>query len=235
MKPIVGIFAEIDATRALSVAYDYAHAIEIAGGIPMVLPYIEDADTIRDVVSICDGFLFSGGEDICPSTYGCEKGEKCGEIQEHRDRLELSLFPEILRANKPILGICRGLQFINVALGGTLYQDIPSELDTDIEHSQSEDRYCFSHSANVVADTPLALLAKRERIRINSFHHQSIKALGRGLVAMAHSDDGVVEAIYSTDAPYIRGYQWHPERLIAKDDVSKAIFNDFICFLQWTK
>lgn len=228
MKPIVGILAEIDGSRALCLAYDYARAIETAGGTPIVLPYIAEPDTVQDLVSLCDGFLFSGGEDVDPRQYGCMKSEKCGEIQEHRDRLELSIFPEIIKADKPILGICRGVQLINVALGGTLYQDLPSELDSDIEHSQTEDRYSFSHSANVVADTPLALLADRECIRINSFHHQSIKTFGRGLAPMAHADDGVVEAVYSREASYIRGYQWHPERLIASDDVSRSIFMDFL-------
>ena len=126
------------------------------------------------------------------------------------------------------MGICRGAQLINVALGGSLYQDIPSEISTDISHRQKESGEISTHEIRILSDTPLMELIGEEKIAVNSFHHQSIKALGEGLEVMAFAEDGIVEAVYFNGENYLIGYQWHPEKLRDTDQYKKLLFNDFI-------
>lgn len=228
MRPIIGMLVSIDDGRKASALGDYAHAIEESGGLPLVLPFVENEATVTEFVALCDGFLFTGGVDVAPSHYGEEKSKFCGEIQHHRDELELCVLKHILKTDKPILGICRGAQVINVALGGTLYQDLPSEFPSDIAHRQTNGTYDFSHEVQITPGTPLRALFDCERTPANSFHHQALKALGRGLAPMAYADDGVIEAVYDTDRRYLRAYQWHPERLFCSDAHNRLIFEDFI-------
>ena len=227
-KPVIGILAEVDGELLTKVKNTYIKAIEAAGGIPLVFPYVENGDTLELMISACDGIFFTGGADISPKRYGEEIKPACGEIQKNRDALEFEAFGKAFALKKPILAICRGAQLVNVALGGTLYQDIPSELATDISHRQSASELEFSHSVNINKNTPLAALLGAERIQANSFHHQALKRLGEGLCVMATADDGVVEAVYYSGAQYIRAYQWHPERLCQKDAYNRKIFDDFI-------
>ena len=228
MKIIIGFLAPIDDDRILTLQHTYVSAIENAGGVPIILPYSENENTLESYVDMCDGFCFTGGVDIDPVHYGEPISDGCGKIQHYRDSLELKIFDLILKKKKPILGICRGSQVINVALGGTLYQDIPSEIKTNIQHRQSEAKDMHSHWINVYTGTPYYELVGKERILANSFHHQSVKALGKGLKVMATADDGVIEAFYYDGDSYIRAYQWHPERLCHKDENHRCIFNDFI-------
>ena len=161
MKPIIGILAEVDDEFACKVQNSYISAIEKSGGIPILLPYVESNKTIKDFVQICDGFLFTGGADIAPQRYGENCKDTCGTIQCNRDKLEFNVLQEVLKTSKPILAICRGAQLVNVALGGTLYQDIPIELCTSISHRQSEPKFSPSHQVNVFANTPLSFLIKK--------------------------------------------------------------------------
>ena len=227
-RPIVGVLAEVDAEKRCSVMQAYLAAIESSGGAPFLLPYSEEEGTLQALLSFCDGVLFTGGADISPSLYGEETREACGEIYPYRDRLEMRAFSLVMEKNLPILAICRGAQLVNAALGGTLYQDIPTEYETAIGHRQSEPRYAHSHEVHVLAGTPYHRLIRAERIRANSFHHQAIKTLGRGLSVMAKADDGIVEAVYLEGDRYLRAYQWHPERLCGHDPNHRAIFDDFI-------
>lgn len=228
MRPVIGALAEIYDDLQTRMNATYASAIEHSGGMPLVLPYVEDDGVIEDFVALCDGFLFTGGADVDPACYGEERTPACGESQPNRDALELRVFKSAFRTQKPILGICRGTQLINVALGGTLYQDLPSERPGDVAHRQTEPKNDFSHSVNLLADTPLHRLVGGERMRANSFHHQAIKKLGAGLAVMATADDGVIEAVYLEGEHYLRAYQWHPERLCEEDAPSKLLFDDFI-------
>ena len=227
MKPIIAIIAGVDDEIVSQAQPLYISAIERAGGIPIVMPYVWQRETADQIVSLCDGFLFAGGPDVHPKRYGEEIKEACGVIRERRDELELMAFEEIYKTKKPILAICRGSQVVNVALGGTLYQDIPTEIKTDISHRQTEPKSSHSHDVNVTEGTPLHALVGKSRMGANSFHHQCIKALGKGLEVMATADDGIIEAIYSTEQ-YIMAYQWHPERLVDISEDNKAIFDDFI-------
>lgn len=227
MIPKIGLIANIDKDLKLNMYGDYGQAIEISGGLPLVLPFIEDEELIDAFIDACDGFLFTGGADIEPNRYGETQKHTCGEIEFARDKLEVSVIGKALLSNKPIFAICRGLQMINVVMGGTLYQDIPTEFETDISHRQAEDKYEPSHPIFVVKDTPLFRLVNKEVMVGNSFHHQGIKHLAIGLKIMARAKDGMIEAVYAPDKTYLRAYQWHPERL-CKDADNKTMFDEFI-------
>ena len=199
----------------------------MSGARAVIVPYASECETAR-IIRECDGFLFTGGADVDPSRYGCEKLPECGTLEPRRDELEFFAIKEIIKTGKPILGICRGMQLINAALGGTLCQDIPSSIITSVPHRQTEEAFSPSHSACVVPDTPLFALIEKENITANSFHHQCVSTLAPTLAPMAYATDGIIEAVYSPSARYIRAYQWHPERLFATDADNRAIFSDFV-------
>ena len=226
--PIIAILSQVDDEKNIKLAAPYVEAVESCGGLPIIFPFTECEKTIDSLIELCDGFLFSGGADIEPELYGEKKSEFCESVQIYRDKLELAVFRKVFASGKPIMGICRGAQLINVALGGTLYQDIPTEYKTSVAHRQTEAKDMPSHSVLVKSATPLAELAGGERMLANSFHHQALKRLGEGIEVMAESDDGIVEAVYRKDYPYLRAYQWHPERLFLIDTENKMLFEDFI-------
>lgn len=227
MTPKIGLIANIEKDLRVNMHGAYGLSIEKSGGLPLVLPYIESEEIIDAFVDSCDGFLFTGGADVEPEYYGEEKKITCGITQPFRDKLELNVFKKAYESDKPILAICRGAQLVNVALGGTLYQDIPTEYETDILHVQTEDKLIPSHPILVEKDTPLFHLVGKEIMTGNSFHHQAIKTLADGLKVMAKSHDGMIEGVYAPDKKYLRAYQWHPERLYSFDD-NKILFDDFI-------
>ena len=227
-KPIAGILSSVDGERKTELYHSYVSAVERSGGVPLILPYTENEDTLDQFVRICDGFLFSGGGDVDPALYGEPVRAGCGKIQRYRDEMELRIFHKARLAGKPILGICRGIQLINVALGGTLYQDIPSELNTGILHRQTEPKERPSHKIRVRKGTPLYDLIGGEFVAGNSFHHQAIKTLGKGLEIMATAEDGVTEAVFLPGKPYLRAYQWHPERLLDFNQQNRDLFLDWI-------
>ena len=228
MRPIIGITPEIAEDGKISLNYAYTHAIEQAGGIPLVLPCTKDETLLDELVALCHGFCFSGGEDIEPARYGEEKLPQCGAQALRRDAFDFRLFEKALATGKPILGICRGGQLINVALGGTLWQDLPSQQPSELRHVQKEGAFEHSHSVSILPDTPLADILGKERLTINSFHHQAAHKLGEGLRIMAHADDGVVEAMYLPGHPFLWALQWHPERLCNIDADARALFRSFL-------
>lgn len=228
MKPIIAILANVDDSKDLSLAYTYIHAIESSGGLPLVIPYTEDECRVESYLALCDGLMLTGGDDICPSYYGMKESPNIGKLQPFRDKLELAFFAKAKKLDKPMLAICRGAQLVNVALGGSLIQDIPTELDTDIMHKQTEGKFEYSHEVIIERGSPLYMLFGKERIRANSFHHQAIARLGEGLIPMAYAQDGIIEAAYMPKLRYVRIYQWHPERLLDKDKYNRSIFSDFI-------
>lgn len=227
--PIICLTPSVSDELDTTVNSTYVHALVSAGALPYPLPLLGDDALLQRVVDMCDGFVFSGGGDVNPHRYGEEIKPTCGSITEARDDLELRLFAMAHAAGKPMIGICRGAQVLNVALGGTLHQDIPSEIETSIAHRQSEPKFAMSHEVRVLPDTPLYTLTDgHDRLRVNSFHHQSVKALAPGLVPMAYADDGVLEAAYLDDTHYLSIYQWHPERLVDACPYNRAIFDEFI-------
>ena len=228
MNPIIGIIAETDNELTTKLWITYVHAVEACGGTPVILPYSAKSETLNEYVRLCDGFMFTGGADIAPDRYGEEKSALCGEVQPYRDEHEFKMLEKALSTGKPILAICRGAQLVNVAFGGTLYQDLPSERPSDVLHKQRQAKMLPSHNVSIVKNTPLYKLAGLEQMTANSFHHQAIKTLGKELFVMATAPDGIIEAAYLDGAQYLRAYQWHPERLVDTDEKNKEIFVDFI-------
>ena len=227
MKPIIGVVSSINSDLVSEIQRNYLACIEKAGGMPIVIPYTNDEDCLDYLLNMCDGIMLTGGADVSPELYNEVKREVCQQGCRARDEFELLIFEKALYSFKPVLAICRGCHLVNVALGGTLYQDIPSEYPNPICHKQ-EDMFSFSHEIDVYEGTPLFELLNQGRIKTNSFHHQCIKDLGRLLEVMAVTDDGIIEAFYMPSYRYLRGYQWHPERLFQNDENNFKIFEDFI-------
>ena len=228
MKPIIAMLVEIDNEKAAKMKVSYASAIEKSGGVPLIVPYLDDGESLDKIVSLCDGFCFTGGADVSPERYGEAASEKLGAVMPWRDKLEFSFMARALASGKPILSICRGMQLLNAALGGSLYQDIPSEIETEIGHRQKDASDIPTHEVKVIAGGALHTLTGCDNISVNSFHHQAIKTLGRGLTVTATAEDGIIEAVSGTGKQYIRAYQWHPERLYFSNRYGKAVFDDFI-------
>ena len=228
MKPIIGVIGAVLSDDRSIVLNNYIRSIERAGAMPIVLPVTESAEHAMRFAAMCDGFLFTGGVDIDPARYGEEKEAVCGEVCHARDQFEFFVFPYLFATNKPILGICRGCQLLNVALGGTLYQDIPSMIKSDLIHRQGEPHFKPSHDVYLIEGTPLYDLMGSTCIPVNSFHHQCAKVLGKELICMARADDGVTEAFYHPTHRFLWGIQWHPERSVECDENSKKIFGVFV-------
>ena len=226
--PIVGMLSEIDGARTASVKHQYGYAVEQAGGLPLLLPFVQEDAAIERFVQLCDGFLFTGGADIHPQRYGEEKQDVCGEVQLYRDELEFKVLKKALQSGKPIFAICRGMQLVNVAFGGTLYQDLPDAMKINISHKQSQDLTTDTHEIQVYENTPLHTIIQKTSMCINSLHHQGVKRLGEGLKVMAMASDGAIEAIYAPEYAYLRAYQWHPEWLFDACQDNRLIFQDFI-------
>jgi putative glutamine amidotransferase len=206
----------------------YMRGLEEAGAVPVILPLTVSETALKRTADLCAGFLFTGGHDVNPALYKQKKTDRCGEICEERDRMEAYIFREaVLKQNKPALGICRGIQFFNALLGGTLYQDIPTELPGAITHVKGPPYDVPAHSVRILPESPLYALFGKERIEVNSYHHQGINRIAEGLEVMALADDGLVEAVYMPDRFYAWAVQWHPEFSL-NDEVSKKIFASFV-------
>ncbi len=185
--------------------------------LPVMLPIVTDTALIRQYAHLFDGFIFTGGGDIDPALYGEEKEKACENVHRLRDDFEITLFQEVMALGKPILGICRGIQVMNVALGGTLWQDI------DVKSHALPQSAVPSHT--VKPGGKLRQLLGQDSIVTNSYHHQSVKVLGKGLTAVAHSTDGHIEAVWSEDYPFLCGVQWHPE--MERDECGVRIIQSF--------
>ena len=207
----------------------YVRAVTLAGGIPVILPSGEDADLMRTMADLMDGILLSGGGDLDPNLYGKRPTAKLGEVSPRRDAAELALAEYVLNhTDKPVLGICRGIQVMNVALGGTLHIDLPSE--GKLEHSLTMfPRNVTTHAVQVEENTALSrVLGSGGEHLVNSFHHQAVDVLGEGLMDSARSaGDGVIEAVEIPGFRFVIGVQWHPEELVNNDD-AKALFRRFV-------
>ncbi len=230
MKPIIGINCDYEGEgkRPYSFTYrDYSEAIIKAGGIPLLLPLVKDEDNIEFLVDKIDGLLFTGGNDIHPHRYGEKMHKKTVCVHPDKDICDFVLLHAGLQKKKPMLAICYGAQLVNVALGGALIQDIPSEYSTAIIHKDSKNNN-YTHSVKIKKDSCLYNIMGRDYIETNSAHHQAIKTLGKGLRDVAHTEDGIIEAIERKDYPFLLGVQWHPERLI-DNPCHASLFNALIC------
>ncbi len=226
-KPTIGISLGVNPNKN-TVNNDYVNSVIKAGGIPYLIPVTEEMETLKQIVSQLDGILFTGGEDIQPKFYSEEKHPKLEELNPLRDNYDFLLFKLAKDRNIPILGICRGLQLINVAMGGTLYQDIPSQKPSDVQHRQNGDGKEPIHSVTVLPNSKAYEIVKRANIKVNSFHHQGIKQLAPGLKITGKAPDGMPEIIESYPLYPILGVQFHPEIFTGNGDTLMLKFFKFL-------
>jgi putative glutamine amidotransferase len=219
----------------LYVEQSMSHWVGSGGALTYLVPTVpESGASITDLVTDLDGLVLQGGADVCPRTYGEEPMRPEWEGDEVRDRYEIELIHRFREAGKPVLGICRGAQIVNVAFGGTLYQDISTQVDTELEHRDWEPYDENRHDVELVEGTRLAdLFPGLRTATINSVHHQSVRDVGDDLVVEARSmTDGVVEALRldDRDGSYVAAVQWHPEWVEHRDDLlsSEPILRDFL-------
>lgn len=198
------------------------------GGTPLMLPLTDDDNIIGQFAGLCDGFLFTGGQDVNPKLYNEASLPECGESCDIRDSMERKLLMSALEQDKAVLGICRGIQFINVILGGTLYQDLQVQKHSELEHHQTPPYDKPVHQVNVVKNTPLSDILLSDKISVNSYHHQAIKELADPLNLMAYAADGVIEAVYMPDRKFVWAVQWHPEFSYHVDENSRKILKEFV-------
>lgn len=220
MKPIIGItvYNEIRLRKIYSaINNDYITSVQKAGGIPVLIPINNNIENIKVYSDKIDGIIFTGGEDISPLNYNENPLRQVQCISDERDEFELQLFNEVYKKHIPILGICRGLQLINVALGGNLYQDINFQIPDSYGHAPKHTlRYNLYHSVDIQENSKLFDIFKTKDLKVNSFHHQAIKDLGIDLKVTAVSSDGIVESIESLKENFLVAVQWHPENLVER-------------------
>lgn len=220
-KPIIGISPNYSyETKEYSLNEDYVLAIEKAGGCPIVLlPH-------QPLPDFLDGLLLTGGGDIDPLLFGEEPLHQSGEINPLRDAYEMRICQEALDLNLPLLGICRGMQIMNIVTGGGIYQDIGVQTGTTLKHIQQAPRTYGTHSIFIEDNTVLSALWENKRTIVNTLHHQSCSTLGEGFLASAKSADGLIEAIEHTKKRFAVGVQWHPEAM--KTEEMGLLFNAFL-------
>ena len=207
----------------------YMKAIEDAGGIPVVLPLLSNKDAWRQVVAHVHGLLITGsGSDLAPELYGERQRHKFARMSRERATMELGIAKAAYRADVPMLGICGGMQSINVALGGTLYQDIPAQLKTSIDHLPAYSATKITHAIQIAPGSLLRRIAGKARMDVNSSHHQSVKKVASNLAQTAVAPDGVIEAIEAPDRAFILGVQWHPEFLYDRDPIQRRLFQALV-------
>ena len=226
-RPIIGILPLWDIDRnSLWMLSEYLEAIRLSGGTPIVLTFDMERPEIERVVAMCDGLLFTGGQDVHPSVYGAS--DTTGKLTPcpQRDALEKQVLEVALKADKAIFGICRGLQLINAFLGGTLYQDLPTEHPSSICHKQDKPYDRPAHTVSLTG--ALARLLQKDSLSVNSLHHQAVRDLAPGLEPAATSPDGLTEAFVMPGAHFLWAVQWHPEYLFQADADSRALFRNFV-------
>jgi len=230
LQAIDGIPAALPASVVMN--QRYYEAVAAAGAAPVLIPLLDDIDALRATYEACAGIMIPGGVDMDPGTYGEAPHERLGRVDPARDRVELQLTRWAIEDRKPLLGLCRGLQVINVAAGGTLYQDLDAQLDGAIRHDYFPtfgfDRDYVSHDVAVAPASRLRSLVEIDQLPVNSMHHQGVKRLGAGLVACAHAADGLIEAVESVNGHWMVGVQWHPEVFEADDPHTRELFRGFV-------
>lgn len=235
MKPIIGIpvhlmYVGSNPFGGKEIAYcneEFTQAVYKSGGIPLLLPFVSSKDDILTQLILCDGILLPGGDDINPLLYGEEPSKDLGDVCARIDQYELTLTSLALSSNKPILGICRGCQLLNIALGGNVYQDIGEYPNFHLKHAQKARRFEATHTITTVPDSILHSLLG-DSVAVNSFHHQVINTLGEGLLATARTKDGIIEGIELPSKPFTIGVQWHPEIMLNDSDSMLPLFKRFI-------
>lgn len=238
MKPLIGIVAYSQIYEKYGWDYDVSYSmnsvgVERAGGLPILIPSRLSDESLRDLFDRVDGVLFPGGGDVHPENYNTALSEKSWWVDQVRDRAELAMAKWSVEADKPIFGICRGIQLVNVALGGSLYQDVPTERKSDVYHNQplAPSRSALAHPVQIAEESKLASILGEPQVMVNSYHHQGIKDLAPRLEVVATAADGLVEAVEVQDHHFGLAVQWHPEDLL-DDDRMQHLFNAFVAAIR---
>lgn len=231
MKKVIGISGSIlidkgavfPGYKRAYVNNDYIQAVLLGGGVPLIIPVSIDEDVIEAQLKNIDGIILSGGEDVNPLLFGEEPSKFIGETMDERDKFDLLLIKHAVKMKKPILGICRGCQILNVAFGGDLYQDCSLAKNYHINHIQKCATSQGSHTVDIEKDSYLYSIFGESEI-VNSYHHMAIKNLAEGFKVIAISKDGIVEGIEKNEGLFILGVQWHPEMMAATNEKMLDIF-----------
>ena len=231
-QPFIGITTtrrEADERSKISCQENYIRSILTAGGIPLLIPLGLSLEQRTRIVEQLDGIMLTGGGDIHPRYFNGKSHSTVYGIIPDRDELEVSLVNLAMQHHKPLLGICRGCQVMNVALGGTLITDIPTQFNGSINHSTSDDNPwpTIAHSVNIVEKSRLAKIISEQQIEVNSRHHQAVEKVAPGTIVSAVSPDGLIEGIEAIDHPFCIGVQWHPEGM-PSDPNAKELFAAFV-------
>lgn len=230
-KPKIGITPNYDYEKdVISINRGYCDAIQKSGGLGIILPLNEDMDFLQSIIQECDGFLLSGGSDVDAKYYGEVNLPVNGRISPIRDRVELFIAKKAIEDNKPVMGICRGIQIMNVAMGGSLYQDIYSQIkDKEIlKHFQDAPKWYPTHEIYIEKGSRVREIMGLERLEVNSFHHQAVKDLAPGMKATSRTYDGIIESIEYSGHRFAIGVQWHPELMWQRDPVFLNLFAELV-------
>ncbi|MGD8244067.1 MAG: gamma-glutamyl-gamma-aminobutyrate hydrolase family protein [Anaerolineae bacterium] len=234
--PVIGITGYADRSArppnvsTFALARTYVRAVAMSGGAPMIIPPYLESPALRGAFEGIAGLLLSGGGDIHPSFFGETDSGLLWRIDRERDQSELSLARWALEENRPVLAICRGIQTLNVAAGGSLIQDIPTQIPNALAHSCIAGRPLpdIAHQVSVDPGSCLAALIGAGDVGVNSAHHQAVKAVGDRLVAVAHAPDGVIEGLEALSHPFCLGVQWHPEAMVDSTPIMRRLFEGLI-------
>ena len=227
--PVIGVVPLFDfAKNSVWMIPGYIDGLDEAGAAPVILPYTCGERALARAYSACDGILFTGGQDVNPALYKEQKLPVCGECCSVRDVMEKYLLERCLQDDKPAFGICRGLQFFNVALGGTLWQDLPSQRPGSVLHEMNPPYSKPAHAVGFPKESPFRELLEKDGARVNSRHHQAIKEVSPRLKISAVSEDGLAEGVYLPGARFLSAVQWHPELDFMVNEDSRLLFSAFV-------
>lgn len=235
MKPVIGLTAqnEYQVNRKLNrLNYTYIKAVLEAGGIPIIIPVMEEEGKMEDYLDIVDGIIFTGGEDVSSLYFNEEPIKEVSSTDLDRDKSEMELFKLAYEKNIPMFGICRGLQLINIGLGGDIYQDLFKAVPDAIGHVFTKNAHEGHHTIKVEKDSILYEAFGKETLVVNSIHHQSIRKLAENLKVTSTASDGIIESAEANDGRHIYGVQWHPEAMGMK---YKEFYKLFECFIEKCK
>ncbi len=231
-RPVIGISGRTEQSARppnlplFAISRTYVRAVQMGGGAPVVIPPYLEEPKLHAIFKHLDGLVLSGGGDIAPVFFGEEDSGLLWLVDERRDQAELALARWALAEHLPLLAICRGIQVLNVATGGTLVQDISTQVRDALTHSTVAGRpmNVIAHTVDVAAGTQLAALVGAGELDVNSAHHQAVKAVGKGLVVTARAPDGIIEGLEAPDHPFCLGVQWHPEAMIEGHPEMQRLF-----------
>ncbi len=228
-KPLIGVMPLWDEGQE-----EYLDAARLSGrnpgsrGTPVIFPLTEDREELEQLCSLCNGFLITGGQDVDPAIYRETPIPQMGEICTVLDQMEHQVLEYVIKEDKAVLGICRGIQYLNAMLGGSLYQDLNVQHPSKTEHHMEPPYDRVIHQVQIIDGTPLHQLLQVTELGVNSYHHQAVKTLAPSLTVMAESEDGLVEAVYMPKKNYVWAVQWHPELSYQTDKYSRKIFESFV-------